>query len=207
MKLAVAICVIPDEVWTNCRPKSSVVNPSDPRQTHQEKQSRRAGQMDFFVSIDPQQYELSPDFRRQLKARAMAFDLPVRTIRESTLRRSDIVSRGERTLTPLSDRMWNMGTALYYKCGGKPWKLASARTGVCYIGLAFRRAPEGPKTACCAAQMFLDSGDGIVFLGEYGPWYSPEDKQFHLSPEAAANLLTGVLDKPRHNFLALPRFW
>jgi hypothetical protein len=194
MKPAVAVCVIPDEVWTNCRPESSIAQPSDPRQTRQEKQSRRAGQMDFFNPFDPQQYELAPDFRRQLKARAMAFDLPVQIIRESTLRRSDIAARGERTLTPLSDRMWNIGTALYYKCGGKPWKLASARTGVCYIGLAFRRAPEGPKTACCAAQMFLDSGDGIVFLGEYGPWYSPEDKQFHLSPDAATNLLTGVLE-------------
>jgi hypothetical protein len=193
MKPSVAICVIPDEVWTNCRPESSIANPSDPRQSRQEKQSRRAGQMDFFVSVDLQQYELAPDFRRQLKARAMAFDLPVQIIRESTLRRSDSVSRGERTLTPLSDRMWNIGTALYYKCGGKPWKLASARKGVCYIGLAFRHAPKDLQTACCAAQMFLDSGDGIVFLGEYGPWYSPENKQFHLSSEAAENLLRGVL--------------
>src|SRR4029077_2362868 len=47
--------------------------------------------------------------------------------------------------------------------------------------------------ACCAAQMFLDSGDGIVFLGEYGPWYSAESKQFHLTPNAAENLLRGVL--------------
>jgi hypothetical protein len=41
--------------------------------------------------------------------------------------------------------------------------------------------------------MLLDSGDGIVFLGEYGPWYSPKDHQFHLSRSAARNLLTGVL--------------
>lgn len=192
-KPAVAICVIPDEVWTNCRPESSVAHPSDTRLTRQETQARRAGQMNLLDPFDPQQYELAPDFRRQLKARAMAFDIPVQIIRESTLRLSDEVPFGERTLTPLSDRMWNLGTTLYYKCGGKPWKLASARTGVCYIGLAFRRAPEGPQTACCAAQMFLDSGDGIVFLGEYGPWYSPEHNQFHLSSEAAASLLAGVL--------------
>jgi hypothetical protein len=89
--------------------------------------------------------------------------------------------------------MWNLGTALYYKCGGKPWKLHAARDGVCYIGIAFRRSEEGPKTACCAAQMFLDSGDGIVFLGEYGPWYSPENNQFHLDRAAAKQLLSGVL--------------
>jgi len=89
--------------------------------------------------------------------------------------------------------MWNISTALYYKSGGKPWKLRSAREGVCYIGIAFRLAESGKQTACCAAQMFLDSGDGIVFLGEYGPWYSPDSRQFHLSKTAAENLLRGVL--------------
>ena len=44
------------------------------------------------------------------------------------------------------------------------------------------------------AQMFLDSGDGIVFLGEYGPWYSSKKKQFHLSESAAFQLLDGVLN-------------
>jgi hypothetical protein len=41
--------------------------------------------------------------------------------------------------------------------------------------------------------MFLDDGDGVVFLGEYGPWYAPETRQFHLSPSAAEALLAGVL--------------
>jgi len=41
--------------------------------------------------------------------------------------------------------------------------------------------------------MFLDDGDGVVFLGEYGPWYAPETKQFHLKPEAAKALLSGVI--------------
>lgn len=42
--------------------------------------------------------------------------------------------------------------------------------------------------------MFLDSGDGIVFMGDYGPWYSPVDKQFHISKVAAYRLLNGVLN-------------
>ena len=42
--------------------------------------------------------------------------------------------------------------------------------------------------------MFLDSGDGIVFLGEYDPWYSSKKKQFHLSESAASQLLDGVLN-------------
>jgi hypothetical protein len=191
--VGVAVCVVPDEVWTNCRPKSYVADPSDEGISRAEKDSRKRGQKDLFVAFDSEQYRLSPDFRRQLKARTMRFDIPLQILRESTLQLSDEVTFGSRRLTPLSDRMWNIGTALYYKCGGKPWKLRSARDGVCYIGIAFRRAEGGKRTACCAAQMFLDSGDGIVFLGEYGPWYSPESKQFHLSKAAAENLLRGVL--------------
>jgi hypothetical protein len=36
--------------------------------------------------------------------------------------------------------------------------------------------------------MFLDSGDGIVFKGALGPWYSPETGDFHLSYAAAKEL-------------------
>jgi hypothetical protein len=105
----------------------------------------------------------------------MEHDIPIQIIRESTLRLSPPLTSDVRSLTPLADRAWNLGATVYYKAGGKPWKLANARPGVCYIGIAFRMAGTSPgnRTACCAAQMFLDSGDGIVFLGEFGPWYSP----------------------------------
>ena len=41
--------------------------------------------------------------------------------------------------------------------------------------------------------MFIDTGDGIVFMGEDRPWYSSDKKQFHLEKRAATNLLLGVL--------------
>ena len=195
--IGVAICVVPEEIWKNCRPESSIPKPiSIQRVSNDTVKQRRAGQLALINDYDQEQYELFPDFRRQFKARAMQYGIPLQILRESTLRLTDHKISGERHLTPLSDRMWNIGTALYYKCGGKPWRLVTARDGVCYIGIAFRRAvtPERGETACCAAQMFLNSGDGIVFLGEYGPWYSSEAKQFHLSKTAAHNLLRGVLE-------------
>jgi hypothetical protein len=195
--ISVAVCVVPDEVWLNCRPESRVANPSDSGISREEKKRRKHGQGDLFEDYALGQYHMSPDFRRQLKARSMKFNIPLQLVRESTLRLSDDRKPGQRRLTPFSDRMWNLATALYYKAGGKPWRLATARDGVCYIGIAFRRAEEKGKTACCAAQMFLNSGDGVVFLGEYGPWYSPETEQFHLSKEAARGLLAGVLDTYR----------
>jgi hypothetical protein len=50
------------------------------------------------------------------------------------------------------------------------------------------------NTAVCAAQMFLESGDGIIFKGETGPWYSEESDDFHLTPAAAESLLSGVIN-------------
>ena len=41
--------------------------------------------------------------------------------------------------------------------------------------------------------MFLDSGDGVVFLGQKGLWYSPRSHEFHLSEDAAFDLLSGIL--------------
>jgi hypothetical protein len=45
--------------------------------------------------------------------------------------------------------------------------------------------------------MFLDSGDGIVFLADDKPWYSPESREFHLSGGAAKRLLAGLLETYR----------
>jgi hypothetical protein len=192
----VLICIVPDEIYQNCRPQSRVSKPTGERLSTQDRKHRRGGQFDLLSSYNPVQYEMSVDFRRQLKARAMAHGIPVQILLESTLRLGLRESPSERGLTPLADRAWNLGTTLYYKAGGKPWRLSTAREGVCYIGVAFRRTDFAVKgqTACCAAQMFLDTGDGVVFLGEYGPWYSPERKQFHLSREAAKSLLSGVLE-------------
>ncbi len=189
----VTICVVPEIVYKNCRSLSKVKTDMFQRPSVKEIRYRR--QMnDLFGAYDSRMYDFSLDFRRQIKARAMDCRMPIQIVRESTLRLDNATpSWGDRALTPLSDRAWNLSTALYYKSGHKPWKLPSARDGVCYVGIAFKRTDQSGRTACSAAQMFLDDGDGIVFLGEYGPWYSPDTKQCHLTYEAARNLLSGVL--------------
>lgn len=82
-------------------------------------------------------------------------------------------------------------TAAFYKTGGRPWKIASIRDGVCYIGLVFKQDERSgdPKAACCAAQMFLDSGDGHLPKGDVGPWYNPDRGDFHLKYKAARELV------------------
>ncbi|MGD0390039.1 MAG: hypothetical protein ABSC42_13910 [Tepidisphaeraceae bacterium] len=191
----VIVCVVPDDVWKTCRPQQRVPFGLGEAVSARELKERIRGNQSLFTTFDPIVYKLAPDFRRQLKARVMEHGAPVQIIRESTLA-LDIDKRfSYRGLTPVSDRMWNLSTALYYKAGGKPWRLATAREGVCYVGIAFRleNPEQSSRNGCCAAQMFLDDGDGVVFLGEYGPWYALDRRQFHLTPNAAKALLAGVL--------------
>jgi hypothetical protein len=191
----VIVCVVPDEIYRNCRPQSIVHEGIGIKTPLKLRNQRAAGQQELFGSFAQEHYLYSVDFRRQIKARSMEYGVPIQILRESTFfkGKTDESTRG---LTPLTDRAWNLSVGLYYKSGGKPWKLASARDGVCYIGIAYRRTGKEPgsKTACSAAQMFLDSGDGIVLMGEQGKWYSPETKEFHLNRHAARRLLSNVLN-------------
>lgn len=189
----VILCVLPDFVRQTCRPKAVITEGTGVKVSRREQQARASGQVDLFEEYDSSIYWYSEDFRRQLKARCMEHKVPIQIIQERTI---TTPGPGEVSLvSPPSDVAWNLSTTIYYKAGGKPWKLACARPGVCYIGIAFRRTDplSDSPSACSAAQMFLDSGDGVVFLGRTGAWYSPKRKQFHLSEEAATELLAGVL--------------
>lgn len=211
---ALAICVVPDEVYENCRPNSfitlaersdTVRSKTEIKFLKQAIEDRDKGQARMFdddpfaadtleeMNAFEAARSLSPDFRRQIKARMMAYELPVQIIKESTLRITSPVRNGEPGTNPLSDRLWNFSTAVFYKCGAKPWKTPWAREGVCYVGLAYKLTEDG-RNACCAAQMFLDSGDGVVFVGEFGPWYSRERGEFHLPKDKAEMLLRGTIE-------------
>ena len=120
----VVVCVVPDIVYENCRPQSRVRDGLGFRPSARARRERKRGQGDLLDPFDPEIYQYSVDFRRQLKARSMQYGIPVQIIRESTLRSEADGSEGRR-LTPLSDRAWNLGVALYYKAGGKPWRLSN----------------------------------------------------------------------------------
>jgi len=184
-------CVVPDIVWKNCRPKSRVAGALGKPLSNKKVELRRHMD-DMFGGYTSDQYEYSVDFRRQIKARVMELDVPIQIVRESTLTLTP-PEFGQRQLTTLSDRAWNLSTAIYYKSGGKPWKLSGARDGVCYVGVAFKNTEDGGQNACCAAQMFLDDGDGVVFLGDEGRWQGKKKGEHHLSKESARRLLAGIL--------------
>lgn len=195
--------VIPEDIYRYGRPTVPVDShsrvPTKNRLPVRHARKLRT-QRSFFEEdhIRSRPYHYDVHFHNQLKARLLHHYAPTQIVRESTLARDEFLNRFGRPTRQLESESavaWNLSTATFYKSGGRPWKLSSVRPGVCYIGLAFKvdqKSPNG-RTACCAAQMFLDSGDGIVFRGAIGPWYNPKRGEFHLSLAAARDLITAAI--------------
>ncbi len=155
-------------------------------------------------------YQYAPDFRNQIKGRLLSHGILTQIVRESTVAHMDFLNRGGKPTRQLgklqSEIAWNMSSAVYYKIGGRPWKLDRVREGVCYVGLVFKRDEKqaDPQAACCAAQMFLDSGDGVVFKGNVGPWLTGKRGHFHLTTHAANELLSQAIEAYRKSHNGLP---
>ncbi len=122
----------------------------------------------------------------------------IQVVRETSLAPEDFEKDGKplRRLQDPASLAWNLTTTAYFKSSGKPWKLADIREGVCYVGLVFKLDMTSltAGNACCGAQMFLDSGDGLVFKGAVGPWYSKSTKEFHLPKDKAAGIISMIVD-------------
>lgn len=193
--------VIPTDVYKYCRPRISVsqklavkanmrFSPGFARKLKREPS--------FFNEWNrvAEAYQYEVNFHNQLKAKLLSSQVPTQIVREKTIAFREFVKPDGRLIYDLTTQesaiAWNLASAVYYKVGGRPWKLATVREGVCYLGMVFKQDAlnSNKKMACCAAQMFLDSGDGVVFKGAVGPWYSPRSGEYHLEPEAAFTLVS-----------------
>jgi len=199
--------VIPEEVYDLGRPLSKVPTKEKiqgaVRMTKAE--AVRLDEQPTFFGFDKAEadvYKYATHFRRQLKARLLEHKIVTQIIRETTLAPNDFLkSNGQpkRRLEDPATVAWKLSTGAYYKAGGRPWQLAGVRSGVCYVGLAYKKrdATVDDGFACCAAQMFLSSGEGVVFRGALGPWYHADTKQFHIDKPAAKRLVEMVIQEYR----------
>jgi hypothetical protein len=192
--------VIPDYVRRYCRPEG-VVDPADrhewQRYFKSAKQAKALYQSPSLfaeANLLAEPYFFKEHFRNQLKTRLLGHKVSTQILREGTLENISSVPRDTREAGMMkmqSQIAWNIATTAFYKAGGRPWKVDGIRKGVCYIGLVYKkdqRSNDG-RMACCGAQMFLDSGDGVVFKGAVGPWLDLRTRDFHLSTQAAHDLI------------------
>lgn len=195
------VLVLPEIVYERCRPASKRTGLPMELGDFKRKQKAKenlpllaaAGVID---QSDEDIFNDAPDFHRRIKAEFLTI-APTQLVRETTLAPDAFKNKAgypQRKTQAAATVSWNLATGLYYKTQPKPpWRLATARPGVCYIGMVYKSLPHDPDGhACCAAQMFLNEGDGVVFRGANGPWKTG-DYEYHLKKEAAKNLLSVVL--------------
>lgn len=194
--------VIPDDVYRYCRPQSQIEKELVTKVETWLNPKKAA-----YLRVNPSMfsedneeaipYQYAAHFHNQLKAQLLSCNLPIQILRQSTISWLSVGAEMlARRMDCRSTIAWNIATAVFYKTVGRPWKLSNVRKGVCYIGLVFKQI-EGradQRTACCAAQMFLDSGDGMVFKGAVGPWFNQERGDFHLTRRAAKQLVGIAVD-------------
>ncbi len=189
--------VVPNTVLTLCRPRSA-----SGKATYSKKRvdTFTSGQLSLFPEDDEEisqyveMYESDSDFHDQLKARILfnKISCPIQVMLESTLQFQSKATGDVYDDDMKAHLAWTHSSSIYYKLGYLPWKLDSIRDGVCYVGLVFKKIQDSSRKkgyACSAAQMFLDSGDGVVFRGNIGPWMSKDEKTFHLDRNSAKSLL------------------
>lgn len=191
------LVVIPDQVYTVGRPNSSVPKKGSITVGIKDQYTRVSEGMFETDEIRKwrEAYRYENNFHNQLKIRLLKHKILTQIVKEGTIGFREQPNLTDWKLQGLlgqeTAKAWNLATALYYKLGGLPWKLADIRPGVCYIGLTFKQdlTNKSPEYACCAAQMFLDSGDGMVFRGRVGPYYNPETEEYHLTESQAKQIL------------------
>lgn len=205
--------LVSNEILSLCRPKSRSGKASFDKKRIE---IFNLGQTSLFADEDKQleeyslMYESDSDFHDQLKARALYnhISCPIQVVLESTLRFEPRKKGAEYSNDMKAHLAWTHSTALYYKLGKLPWKLDAVRDGVCYVGLVFKKLQETGQQkgyACSAAQMFLDSGDGVVFRGNIGPWLSKNKKTFHLDTQSAKSLLSIAIQSYKDKHGAYPK--
>jgi len=192
--------VLPELVFERCKPQSKRAGLGLVKGDFGKKQRVRQA-LPLLAEVVDQSEEVIfddiPDFHRPVKARLLKLNYTSQLVRETTLAPHAFLNAAnyeQRKLQEPATVAWNLATGLYYKTQPRPpWRLSQVREGVCYIGLAFKTLPNNSNHACCAAQMFLTEGDGVVFRGANGPWKTSE-REYHLKGDEAKNLIEMVVE-------------
>ena len=200
-KVDVWVLVLPELVFERCKPQSKRTGLGLVKGDFGKKQTERESLPLLAEIIDQSEeaiFDDIPDFHRQVKARLLKINHTSQLVRETTLAPHAFLNSAgyeQRKLQEPATVAWNLATGLYYKTQPKPpWRLSNVRRGVCYIGLAFKSLPNTKDNACCAAQMFLTEGDGVVFRGANGPWKTT-DWEYHLQTDEAKSLIGMVIEE------------
>lgn len=201
MPVTVWFVVISDDIYKYGRPNSKIPKSKENIKLGLRPKDRNPNQGFLFEDLNDlkEAYEFEINFHNQLKAKLLDDKIVTQIIKESTIAYEILWDKEDKIVKQRvfdSAKAWNISTTLYYKVGGLPWRLGDVREDVCYLGLVYKKLEndQNNRSACCAAQMFIDSGDGMVFRGNIGDYFNPVTKEFHITKEDAINLINHSLE-------------
>ena len=139
------------------------------------------------------------------KAQAIDLQLPCQLLRPDTYGSSSAGRPRGRRLQDKATTAWNFHTALYYKAGGVPWRLARQPSTLttCYVGVSFFKSVAGDKLMTSVAQVFDERGEGLIVQGGSAS-YDKDDRSPHLLREDARELLADGLATYRREHKTMP---
>jgi hypothetical protein len=153
------------------------------------------------------------DFHHCLKSESMKYRIPIQLVLPSTFdmgtrRKPTKRKKRKRKVRQLQDpatRAWNLFTAIYYKAGCVPWRLARYSTDydTCFIGVSFYRSLDEKTVLTSIAQIFNERGEGVVVRGGQAQ-LSKKDRTPHLNEEDSAKILLQGLQRYRDEHKNLP---
>ncbi|MBE7494525.1 MAG: hypothetical protein HS117_06245 [Verrucomicrobiaceae bacterium] len=155
---------------------------------------------------DDEEPVFGTDFHDMLKAKGLSLAKPIQMVRPATYDETVTVTtfRGQvRRVQDPATRAWNFHTALYYKAGGTPWRLARSPSEYqsCFIGISFYRSRDKQRVFTSVAQVFNERGEGMILRGGEAK-KSEDDRQTHLEREDISALihrsLTAFHQEHRH---------
>jgi hypothetical protein len=187
----VIICAIPENlakrVWLVQRPFSY----AERNAVRRVEQMAAEGQIELPLEWEPEETAedlLTRDFRRALKATAMRFEIPIQIVRTNSL--LDL-----RTNEPPAIRAWNLGTGLYYKAGGIPWRIPAHGPETCFVGVTFHhlRTTKREIVFSSLAQAYSSNGEGFTLKGSMLAPPAGRRRTPHMTPDQARELGGKVL--------------
>lgn len=152
---------------------------------------------------------VNQDFELALKAECMKYEITTQIVSQSTI---DEINRhiGENNATlnntgPGQQKearfqdpamiAWNLAVGLYYKSGKVPWRVADLKEGTCYVGISFYidQMSSSRETRTSLAQIFTDTGEGLVITGDAFKFSESEKYSPHLDKISAAKLIEDAM--------------
>ncbi|MFQ5834145.1 MAG: RNA-binding domain-containing protein [Candidatus Thorarchaeota archaeon] len=154
------LCIIPKKINDYC---------GITEKTRKAKRRRKDGERNQTLLTEFGVEDPNPrsfDLRNAVKGQIMEYGIPIQFLQEEKATAVLDYKKPSRIQEPATFS-WNIGTAMYYKSDGKPWRLAKLEKGTCYVGVSFYRSYLKPKEDLhvSMAQVFTHSGDGFVLKG------------------------------------------